>query len=68
MIPEGTNGICAHRERPLLIKPQAGPHSGATAVCSGYTGDACDACGGWKVRRVGPCTVCDDCGKGGGCG
>ncbi len=35
---------------------------------SGYTGDACTACGGMNVKRTGTCTVCENCGSSGGCG
>ncbi len=35
----------------------------------GYTGDVCGTCGGMRMRRAGPCLVCDDCGNGSGeCG
>jgi ribonucleoside-diphosphate reductase alpha chain len=34
---------------------------------SGYTGDACDMCGSFKMRRNGTCQVCDDCGTTSGC-
>lgn len=35
---------------------------------SAYTGDACDVCGSFSVRRTGPCVTCDDCGTNSGCG
>lgn len=34
---------------------------------SSYTGEFCVACGSSRVRRVGNCKVCDDCGESGGC-
>ena len=34
----------------------------------GYTGESCGQCGSLKVRPNGACTICDDCGKQGGCG
>lgn len=34
----------------------------------GYTGDACECCGGFRMVRSGACAVCLDCGTSGGCG
>lgn len=42
--------------------------SAAQARQAGYTTDPCGQCGGFRVRANGACTVCDDCGKQGGCG
>lgn len=33
----------------------------------GYTGDACPACGGFKMVRNGSCLLCTDCGTTTGC-
>jgi ribonucleoside-diphosphate reductase alpha chain len=33
----------------------------------GYTGDACTNCQGFRVRRNGTCTVCEDCQTASGC-
>lgn len=33
----------------------------------GYTGDPCDICGSFRVKRTGPCTVCEECGSNSGC-
>lgn len=33
----------------------------------GYTGDACDLCGSFQVKRVGACTYCEGCNTSGGC-
>lgn len=33
----------------------------------GYTGDTCSNCQGSRVRRNGPCLLCDDCGTTSGC-
>lgn len=33
----------------------------------GYSGDACDQCGSFKMRRNGTCLLCDDCGATSGC-
>jgi hypothetical protein len=33
-----------------------------------YTGDVCTRCGGTRMRHVGTCSVCEDCGESGGCG
>jgi hypothetical protein len=38
------------------------------AVDSGYTGDVCMTCGGFRMKRVGTCLTCDDCGTSSGCG
>jgi hypothetical protein len=38
------------------------------ARASGYTGNCCDTCGGFRMRRTGVCETCDDCGATGGCG
>jgi hypothetical protein len=40
----------------------------AMAKQAGYTGDACDNCGAFAVKRTGKCTTCDACGATGGCG
>ena len=41
--------------------------NGHEARENGYTGDACNRCGGFRLRRTGTCSVCDDCGESGGC-
>lgn len=33
----------------------------------GYTGDVCIQCGGCRMRRNGPCLVCEQCGQTTGC-
>lgn len=38
------------------------------AVEQGYTGDVCDTCGGFRMKRVGACLTCDNCGTSSGCG
>lgn len=40
----------------------------AMAQQQGFTGDACDNCGAFAVKRTGKCTTCDACGSTGGCG
>lgn len=37
------------------------------AKSEGYTGDACDTCGGLKMKRNGACLLCEDCGTSSGC-
>ncbi len=39
------------------------------ARAQGYTGECCQnaTCGGFRVKRNGSCTVCDDCGQTTGC-
>lgn len=32
------------------------------------TGQACDVCGSFDLRRTGPCMTCQSCGTSGGCG
>ncbi len=39
----------------------------STARAQGYTGDSCTQCHGFKVKRNGSCTVCEDCGATTGC-
>lgn len=34
---------------------------------SGYTGDPCDVCGAFKLRRTGTCVTCEACGANSGC-
>lgn len=34
---------------------------------SGYTGDACEQCGGFRMKRNGACLLCEDCGSSNGC-
>jgi predicted RNA-binding Zn-ribbon protein involved in translation (DUF1610 family) len=35
---------------------------------SGYTGNACEQCGSFNLRRTGTCETCEDCGWNKGCG
>jgi hypothetical protein len=35
---------------------------------SGFTGNACEQCGGFNLRRTGTCETCEDCGWNKGCG
>lgn len=50
-------------------KPRRPPQPTAMqAKAMGYLGDPCGQCGGMKVRANGACTICDECGKQGGCG
>ena len=54
-------------------KPNAGvvaqvAGSRATAMAKGYTGDMCDVCQQFTMRRSGTCLTCDLCGAAGGCG
>jgi hypothetical protein len=37
------------------------------AVQSGYTGDPCNQCHGFRTKRNGSCLVCEDCGTTTGC-
>lgn len=37
------------------------------ARVEGYTGDACDQCGGCRMKRNGACLLCEDCGSSSGC-
>lgn len=35
---------------------------------AGYSGDACSACGSFRMKRTGVCLCCEDCGStSGGC-
>lgn len=38
------------------------------ARAQGYTGDACDMCGGFTMKRAGTCLTCASCGATSGCG
>lgn len=38
------------------------------ARTSGYTGDVCPHCQGFRVKRTGSCVTCEDCGSNAGCG
>lgn len=38
-----------------------------TAREEGYTGDACDQCGSFRMKRNGPCLLCAECGATSGC-
>lgn len=44
------------------------PGQRGVARQQGYTGDACDVCGSFRVLRSGPCLKCEECGTSGGCG
>jgi ribonucleoside-diphosphate reductase alpha chain len=35
---------------------------------SGFTGNACEQCGSFNLRRTGTCETCEDCGWNKGCG
>lgn len=37
------------------------------AFQQGFTGDVCITCGGARMRRNGPCLVCEQCGSTTGC-
>jgi hypothetical protein len=39
----------------------------AQAKDQGYTGEMCNTCGGVRLRRNGPCLLCEDCGSTTGC-
>ena len=41
--------------------------SPADARLQGFTGSACDGCGGFRMKRNGSCEVCLDCGGTSGC-
>jgi len=38
------------------------------ARASGYSGDQCQACSSIRMKRVGSCLTCDDCGSTTSCG
>lgn len=40
----------------------------SAAVEAGYTGDVCEQCGSFRMKRAGTCLTCDDCGTSSGCG
>jgi hypothetical protein len=40
---------------------------GEIAKAKGFTGDPCDICGNFSLRRNGTCLVCVDCGATTGC-
>src|ERR1700730_13380487 len=43
--------------------------SSAKSIEQGYTGEMCDTCGEFKMKRVGTCLTCDTCGTtAGSCG
>lgn len=44
------------------------PSSGTAEHPWEYSGSCCDVCGSARLRRAGPCLVCEDCGTSGGCG
>ena len=62
-------------EAPAAPAPKPiGPSATATlrqreiATASGYTGDCCQTCGGFAMRRTGTCLTCEACGStSGGC-
>ena len=39
-----------------------------TAKQYGYTGEACRRCAGFRVKRTGTCSTCEDCFSNEGCG
>lgn len=41
---------------------------GEMARAQGYTGDCCDMCGLFTMKRNGTCLTCDSCGSTTGCG
>ena len=52
---------------PRPAPPPPEDRAGA-ARSQGYTGDSCDMCGSWSMRRTGTCLSCDSCGTTSGCG
>jgi hypothetical protein len=54
-------------KRIIARRPSSDVQTAKVARESGYTGNACDKCGSVRVKRTGPCVVCEDCGENSGC-
>jgi len=39
-----------------------------SAKSHGFTGDMCNECGSFSMRRTGACLTCQECGSNTGCG
>lgn len=50
------------------LEPRATTTTAPTVTAAvGYTGDVCDICGSTRMKRVGTCLCCDECGSSTGC-
>ena len=76
--PAGTNGVVHanghHGGNGVVLLTPPSSRVGAQMLVraeqsrlQGYTGDCCSNCQGFKVRRNGTCTVCEDCSSTSGC-
>lgn len=53
---------------PVIVPPPSKPITvQEVARQQGYSGNPCDVCGSFKMRRNGTCQVCEGCGTTTGC-
>jgi hypothetical protein len=47
---------------PAAVEPEPVADAAAGPRQAGYTGNSCKQCGSVRMRRNGPCEICDECG------
>lgn len=56
-----------HSEMVPHVQVNGSTKARAQAKDQGYTGDACDGCGSFCMKRNGACLLCEACGASSGC-
>ena len=52
----------------IRVDARDGSIQRSLAKHQGYTGEACRRCAGFRVKRTGTCSTCEDCFSNEGCG
>ncbi|HEY1299242.1 MAG TPA: hypothetical protein VGF07_02020 [Stellaceae bacterium] len=66
--PPEVRGVAAMPGDTFSAHDRGGKNGHAAPATQGFTGDACDVCGNFRLVRTGTCATCLDCGSTGGCG
>jgi hypothetical protein len=50
-----------------MVRLNTSSSSSSNGKDQGFTGECCNTCGSFRMKRTGVCSTCQDCGTSGGC-